>query len=487
MNSGQNSRQSSMKRISKYPENGQLFVTIPKMALYDRISKGTIIRKSGDNMPFMKWPLGRPCLPANLYLLHIRENSGRKGQGPSRLGTKGGTFGEYASQISHLIRFCFYNNLDFIEMSDDDFYEFMEGLREEKRPGSSGKCKRTERTLTALGRRCLHFLAFVGDLHDRKNFVGVDGTIPIQLIESTYYLNGKPVKRTSVHHRSFRPVSARKTRSPITEDSIDRMRKAVDDMSTSEFLSERRQLMISLFEETGARRGEIRPVKVSEVLAAAAMDVPKLLVTTLKKGEHMTREIPVSFALISELLIYIRGTRRSLVKARLRHDHGYLFVAERGAHALVTDTLTTEFSRIRTYAGIEAQACAHMFRHAFCTHMVASLIAELQSESPDSFRQTILTNKLVAEHAMSLTGHAILESVLDYVDDAFRHKSKFAKVIGNVYAQAAYENYDRRRKRLIQRHKDKQITDEQLYSQDEELRVARDKELEVSSRRGAEE
>jgi len=474
---------SNERRVVKYPERGQLFVLIPKMALYDRITNRKIVTKSGDNMPFMKWPGGRPCLPANLYLLHIRENSGRKGQGPSRLGTKGGTFGEYATQISHLIRFCYYNKLDFIAMSDDDFYEFIEGLRDEKRAGSTGESRRTERTITAIGRRCLHFLAYMGNFHDRKNFVGVDGTISIQLIESTHYLNGKPVKRTSVHHRSFRPVSARKTRRPITEGSIQKLRDAIDEMSTSDFLCERRHLMISLFEETGARRGEIRPIKVREVLAAAAMDAPKLLVTTLKKGEHVTRELPISAPLINELLGYIRGSRRTLVKANLRHDHGYVFVAERGAHALVTDTLTTEFSKIRRHAGIEVQACAHMFRHAFCTMQVAALIAELQSESPESFRQTILTNKMVAEHAMSLTGHATLESLLEYVDDAFRHQSKFAKVISNVHAQFAYESYEKRRKRLIQRHRNNQITNEQLYAEDAALTAARDKDLEIASKR----
>lgn len=473
-------------RITDYPENGQLYKCIPKMALYDRISNQKVVSKSGDNMPFISWPGGVPCLPANLYMLHTRESPGRKGQGPSRLGSKGGTFGEYATKISHLIRFCYYNRLDFTAMSDDNFYDFIEGLREEKRPGSSGQNRRTERTVVAIGRRCLHFLAYLGAFYGLKNFVGLDGTIAIQLVESSFMLHGKQVKRTSVHHRSFKTRSARKTRRPITENSVKKMRAAVDDMSTSNFLCERRQVMISLFEETGARRSEIKPILVSEVYAADAMEVPVLLVTTLKKGEHVTREIPVSAFLMEDLLSFIRGSRRRLMNVKGRRDHGYVFVSERGGQPLVSDSLTTEFSKIRRHAGIESQACAHMFRHAYCTHIVASLIAEIQAESPQSFRQTILTNRMVAQNAMQLTGHSAVESLLEYVDDAFRNVSKFAKIIGNVHAQNAYDTYEKRRERLMQRHKNKQISDEQLYAEDEALTIARNKELLVASKRGAE-
>jgi hypothetical protein len=187
--------------------------------------------------------------------------------------------------------------------------------------------------------------------------------------------------------------------------------------------------------------------------------------------------------LVAQFIKHIRIYRRDIVQSKQRYDHGFLFVSERGGHALASETLTTEFSKIRAYAGIEEQACAHMFRHSFCTHIVASLIAELQAESPASFRQTILTNKMVAERAMALTGHATLESLLDYVDDAFRHRSKFSRIINNVYSQLAYETYEKRRKLLIQQHKNKIITDECFYDEDEALTAAMYKELEIASKR----
>lgn len=158
-------------------------------------------------------------------------------------------------------------------------------------------------------------------------------------------------------------------------------------------------------------------------------------------------------------------------------DHDFLFVTERGGRPLGADTLTTEFSIIRRAAGIEEQACAHLFRHAFCTNIVANLIAETQALSPDSFRQTLMTNKMLAERAMSMSGHATLESLLDYVDAAFRVKSKFEQVIHNVEIARRYEVYERRRKRLLQDFKAGKIGKEKYIEREETLTAAMDRDL----------
>lgn len=202
-------------------------------------------------------------------MIKIRMQSGRGGNGPSRLGSKGGTFGEYAGQISHLIRFCYYNKLNFIALSDDDFCEFIDGLRTETKLNAPSQLKRNERTISNIGKRCLSFLSHVGEMNQIHNFVGISGTIAIEIVDSTYYRNGKAFKRSSVHHRSFRTASARKTRKPIGEVTIEKLRDTIDEISSSEFLCNRRHLMISLFEELGARRGEIQPITVAQVLAAS--------------------------------------------------------------------------------------------------------------------------------------------------------------------------------------------------------------------------
>lgn len=469
-----------MKKLTvDYPESSQLFMPIPSLKLYDYFSQGKLQTLDGNNMPFMAWPDGSPCMPANAYMIKVRTQSGRGGNGPSRLGSKGGTFGDYAGKISHLIRFCYYNKLNFISLSDDDFCEFIDGLRIQTKPNNPQQLKRNERTITNIGRRCLNFLAHVGEMNQLHNFVGVGGTISIDMVDSIAYRNGKAFKRSSVHHRSFRTANAKKTRRPIAEATITKLREAIDEMSTSEFLCNRRHLMISLFEELGARRGEVQPITVAQVLAASKLKKPKILVTTLKRGAiGLTRELRLSPPLIDDLLRHIRGDRRDIMR-RFKGvpDHGFLFVTERGGRALKTDTFTTEFSLIRRTAGVEEQACAHLFRHAFCTNVVADLIAETKALNPDSFRQTLMTNKMLAEHAMSRTGHATLESLLGYVDTAFRIKSKFEQVIHNVEVANCYERYERRRKRLLQDLKTGKLSTEQYIEREEALTAAMDRDL----------
>jgi len=470
------------KRIVKYPESSQLFTPIPKLRLYDYMSNDTLQTVNGNMIPFMIWPDGSPCLQANAYMIQLRMQSGRGGHGPSRSGTKGGTFGQYAGQLSHLIRFCYYNRLNFIALSDDDFCHFIYGLRKETWKNNPAKRKRNERTITDIGRRCLSFLAHVGEMHGIHNFVGIGGTIAVKMVDSTSYRNGKSYKHSSVHHRSFRTPGARKSRSPIGEATVEKLRNAIDEMSTSEFLSRRRHLMISLFEEMGARRAEVQPITVSQVIAASKTKMPMVHVQTLKKGRPgVTRELELSPLLIDELMDYIRIDRRSIMK-RFKGipDHDFLFVTERGGRPLGIDTITTEFSNIRRAAGIEEQACAHLFRHAYCTHIVAQLIAETEALSPNSFRQTLMTNKMLAERAMAKTGHATLESLLDYVDAAFRKKSKYEQIIRNVDMARAYESFEKRRKRLLEDFKKGKLTKEDYIEREEALSSAMDRALEAA-------
>lgn len=463
-----------MKRIVDFPESSQLFTPILELQLYDYVSQCKIQTIDGNNIPFMTWPDGSPCLPANSYMIKLRTQPGRGGHGPSRSGTKGGTFGQYAGQISHLIRFCYYNNLGLTSISDDDFCCFIDGLRKEKKPDKPNQLKRTERTITGIGRRCLSFLAFVGNLGGTPNFVGIGGTIPIVMTDTILYRNGKAFKCSSIHHRSFRTANALRTRRPIQEKTIAELRSAIDEISTSEFLCTRRHIMISLFEELGARRAEVQAITVASVISAAKVERPMITINTLKQGRTgVTRAIELSPALIDELINYIRGERR-LVMKRFKHipDHGFLFVTERGGRPLGIDTITTEFSIIRRAAGIEEQACAHLFRHAFCTNIAAQLIAEVQALSPESFRQTLLTNKMLAERALSMSGHAVLESFLQYVDNAFKIKSKYEQIIHNVQFARTYEGYEKRRKRLLEALKKDRISKAKYIEREEFLSKA---------------
>ncbi|MCY1305309.1 hypothetical protein D9M70_551050 [compost metagenome] len=65
--------------------------------------------------------------------------------------------------------------------------------------------------------------------------------------------------------------------------------------------------------------------------------------------------------------------------------------------------------------------------------------------------------------------------MLDYVDAAFRGKSKFEQVIHNVEIARCYETYERRRKRLLQDFKTGKISKAK-----EALTAAMDRDLKTA-------
>jgi hypothetical protein len=208
------------------------------------------------------------------------------------------------------------------------------------------------------------------------------------------------------------------------------------------------------------------------------MAKPRILLNTLKRGEGQTRELAISPALVSDMLNHVRTDRRvTLKKVGISADHGFLFISERGGKPLQTDTFTVEFSLIRRHAKLEVQACAHLFRHLFCTNIVARLISETQSLNPDSFRLTLLTDKTLAAEAMKQTGHTTLDSLLSYVDTAFRQKSRFEQIVRNVEVAKSYETYERRRKHLIHQLKTKKISLEAYIEEEETLTAIMEKNL----------
>ncbi|MCY1248978.1 hypothetical protein D9M72_624730 [compost metagenome] len=87
---------------------------------------------------------------------------------------------------------------------------------------------------------------------------------------------------------------------------------------------------------------------------------------------------------------------------------------------------------------------------------------------------------MLAERAMSMSGHATLESLLDYVDAAFRGKSKFEQVIHNVEIARCYETYERRRKRLLQDFKTGKISKAKYIEREEALTAAMDRDLKTA-------
>jgi len=468
--------------------NKQLFRPVKELDLYSHYSLGTITTRDGSNMPFIVWPDKSPCLIANLYMLSLRDRKGRGGkQGLSRRGSNGGTMGTYASSISQLIRFAYQNNCDFQDLTDSHFTMFINNLRAERDVYDPTLRKKNESTITAVGRNCLDFLSFVGFFFDDEKFVSEDGVIRATKKEVNIKHNSGKLLKTEQywHHHSFSEGERQGARDKISKENTNKLRAAVWN-DGSRFVQSRRLCLVSLLEGTGARRGEIAEIRVSDVLKADNMSEPMLRIPTFKQGSDAHRFVPVHKQLLSDLKGYIRLYRKRIINRSIgtKNDHDYFFVSETTGKPLKATTLSQEVAHLRKVAGIGEKVCAHMFRHAFITNLFVILIQRHNFENEDQFRASLLSNESFKQEVMQWTGQKNQGSIDHYLHLAFAEIAGYTDTVSGVHLVMAMEQFDQRLMELTDRL-EQGMPIAQYKSELDKLLKLRDEDFEISKRRSS--
>lgn len=425
----------------------QLFTIIPEMELghYFDSAKGEMAFREADNMPFLRWPNGVPCLLANAYMIDLlKRNLSRR--------NNGGSIRQYAKDISHLIRFCHDLKIDFLQMDNDRFTSFIGKLRRERDPINPVARKRDSNTLIAIGRKCLDFLDFIGRFSDDERFV-VDS---IRAEKKKYLLRASKSKTGSIekygwHHESFDTPGPKKNRTAISKDVIQAMLEAIPRLSSDSlspqskrFIDRRRTIMMRLLEMTGARIEELAQIRVKDIEDALHQKDSKLRLITLKKKRPDVRFVPVLQQDLSVLKSYIRVNRINIVKKTIgtSNDHGYVFISESTGQALSSKYMSNEIGLLRRTAGISSQACAHMFRNRFITKLFVRLINQFDYENKDEFRKALLDANTLKQQVQQYTGHGSIDSLDTYIDLAFDEVANLKAVVSSVHLQGAYEAFD---------------------------------------------
>lgn len=398
-------------------------------------SSGEIHCVAADNVPMLMWPDGRWCLPANVFLQKLYS------RGLSRR-DRGGSLLTYAVQLSHLIRFCARNRIEFIDLSNSQFSFFIKSLVGEKDP-ITGLAVRSTNSVISIGRVCLEFLASVEDLYNEKGFVGAQGRIKAKLnssVANPYRTGSLPTKFTYWEHDAFPKPSPLRKRLPVSSDDISKLKEAVLKVSNeSLYLRKRRYVMLRLLEITGARRFEIANITVDSILEAATMPNPRIKIYTAKRSDEHYRWIPIARSDLNFLLEFISVNRRRILK-KLRldpADGGPILISGTTGKRLATNTITQEISMLREAAQIKGQLCAHMFRHRFITKLFVALIEQHKISNPDHFRQGLLDTETFKQVVQEWTGHMRKDSVDRYISLAFSEVTSFTKTFDLVKANSA--------------------------------------------------
>jgi len=401
---------------------------------------GRIGTAPADNIPMIRWPDGRWCWLANI---HMQELYGR---GLSRK-DRGGTLLVYATNISALIRYCFRNRIDLIDLTDNEFTLFIKTLLGERRSDGSGAMARDANAVLAIGRNCIDFLACVGKFYDDDNFVGPKGRIIVERKRCAIQVEGmnKKIFRIYWHHNSFPKPDPKKKRLPINTETLEKLREAVLPASRSIYLRKRRYVMIKLLEITGARRDEVASLTVKSVREAARMEEPMLELITVKQpgGIDDKRTIPIARHDIEFLVEFIDKNRRQIIKRTcgISNDDGFLLISETTGKRLRPNTITQEISILCTQAGIKVKACPHMFRHRFVTKLFVALIEQHRFENEDDFRRALLDGLTFKQQLQQWTGHKSINSVDIYLHMAFEEAANYKKTYNIVSVARLMESF----------------------------------------------
>lgn len=394
-----------------------------------------VVPRPAGELPFIYWPNDVPCIEANIYMgvLLRRSVSLRNG---------GGTAATYAKNISHFIRFCFENNWGFLDLDDNRFTIFINGLQARD---LLGEPRRESTQILKIGRVCIDFLRTVQSFHGKNDLIG-EKNCAITVNEREVKVvtsKGRSKSQWVWSHDSFPKASPLKTRLPIGLDTVAILKSAAQ-KTADKALRCRKELMIACFEQTGARVGEVDLIRVIDIEAAHRDkgSAPMLRLATLKKrGEcdHF-RFVPVPRMFIQQAMKYIQRYRRRIVRGTIGscNDHGFLLVSHNKGTKLASGTLANEISDLCKVGGITDQAAHwHLFRHAYITQKLKAIILQYDIANQDEFRKALLNAEAFKQQLQQWTGHTNLSSLDVYINLAFAELSNMDKTYSAVHLGSA--------------------------------------------------
>ncbi|OZS42682.1 tyrosine-type recombinase/integrase [Photobacterium sanguinicancri] len=410
-----------------------------------------------SDTPFITYDNNEPCFEANMYMhKQLKAVKSRR--------VKGGTLRTYATQVHHLVRFCYQNKMPFSQLTDSTFTLFVQGLQAER--DKCGELVRSNNHVIQIAHRCLDFLSFVQDYHDLDNFIGKgkENAIRVTIKKYKISIEGSSQKKEVevVSHTCVPTKDAVNRKFPVSEDSA---LKVWEHVRTQEN-REKRLRDIALYqclEQLGGRVTEIHLITMKDIdNAIKSGKNPHLTLTTLKRrDDDITRSIPVTSALLADIKQYINKVRKKIIKRTIgkANDHGYLFVSLTTGQPLQSATLTRYMNTWKNELGIEGELHPHLYRHAFITNKLKEIILQHKEiTSADKFREHLLHTEHFKMQLQQWTGHTKHHSLDTYINLVFSDLNGYSEAYNAVQLNDSVKIVKRQVQRIRQQLKDKEVT-----------------------------
>lgn len=212
-----------------------------------------VVTYPAPRFPIMSWPDGTWCLEGNLYLERLHKKRRVIVDRPD------GTVLAYAGHLNHFIRFCFERKMSFLEVTDDEFIDFVDVLEEERRAKDESQEARAFPAIRAIGTTVLSFIDFCGQQYGLSNLVGLNGQIQASSGSTPSPRRRRRERDLEIRHFAHAALplpSAGERRRPISTEDLKRLRVAVYEVG-GEYIQSRRAIMLLVLEAVGGRREEI--------------------------------------------------------------------------------------------------------------------------------------------------------------------------------------------------------------------------------------
>lgn len=412
-------------------------VSLPASATPIGSGRYRVRSKKYNNLILVSWPNGRPCHLANHWLLTISSKT-------NALETPR----VYASQISHLLRYCSTHRTKLWDLTDDLFFDFTKGLQHQRKLVKGfQEPKRGHTHIRAVQLRCLNFLLWISDTFPfltPQRLIGTSDCTPkITINFKTNPYNG----RLEIDHPDLvSPAPPLDDKGVITEKAIQSIQDAIfrshniSDLPTqaltmlkhdralfemrNTYIYERRIFMIRIMKLTG-----LRPEELIDIPLSLNLDVQSKLyiaIPTKKQGYpapirkfHISSRAALNFdRYLSHRNIFLD----KLLEAGIIGSKPEAILLTTSGAPFKKPSMTKDFDRLCLAAGLgDVRSCLSMFRHRFITREIHILLIERFEKNPHfKIAWTAALRDDVCFIVAQKTGHKHPESLHVYFHEEHR-------------------------------------------------------------------
>lgn len=432
--------------------NKQLYSFIPDIEYPALVRPGrNADRGSSDIHPgyySFVWPNGSPCILVEMFLQE-------KGKYVKTSKLDGGTVGNYASHLSHLVRYCFDKRINFWELTHHDIDGLVLLLTEDV--DIYNERIRNNNTVKTIVADCMAFLDWLqNNIAVDRNIVGINtATKRFQIrLKGGLFSSGRRGAKDYEVFPTKLPASTTRPKTPTPTLVIKQLWDALDESKSEarcsnklkglfskseqanhiEYMHKRRELQLVMLEATGLRPQELTTMSASKNLEY--LKKSQVLLPTLKTRMDSVRLIPIDRAVAMRLQVFLSVHRKKLIDRLVRsgvlNNEGeaedYIYLNPETGRGVMPDAAYQEFRKLTQKAGIEQKNCQSMFRHRFVTNMVKLHLISFMDKNPLKSRQIMTDSdyRTILTKVSKFTGHKSVDSLLHYIDMAWEELGAFS-------------------------------------------------------------